>query len=45
MGETSYSSVKRLHAIAERALSWYRQLREIDLIFAISNREPLCELL
>jgi len=26
-----------------RALSWYRQFREIVLMFAISNIEPLCE--
>ncbi|ELY98556.1 putative transposase [Natrialba aegyptia DSM 13077] len=25
------------------ALSWYRQFREIGLMFAISNIEPLCE--
>ncbi|SNR72425.1 hypothetical protein SAMN06266787_11526 [Halorubrum ezzemoulense] len=26
-----------------RALSWYRQFREIVLMFAISNIELLCE--
>jgi hypothetical protein len=26
-----------------RALSWYRQFREIVLMFAINNIEPLCE--
>ena len=36
MAETSYST-------AERALGWYRQFREIVLMFAISNIEPLCE--
>ncbi|EMA14921.1 putative transposase [Haloarcula amylolytica JCM 13557] len=26
-----------------RALGWYQQFREIVLMFAISNIEPLCE--
>ncbi|MDB2224046.1 IS5/IS1182 family transposase, partial [Halorubrum sp. SD690R] len=28
---------------AVRALGWYRQFREIVLMFAITNIEPLCE--
>ena len=36
MAETSYSTTKR-------SLGWYRQFREIVLMFAISNIEPLCE--
>ena len=43
MAETSYSTLKRSHGIAERALGWYRQFREIVLTFAIINIEPLCE--
>jgi hypothetical protein len=43
MAETSYSTTKRLHGIAEQALGWYQQFREIVLMFAISNIEPLCE--
>ncbi|WP_254544884.1 IS5 family transposase [Halomarina pelagica] len=43
MAETSYSTTKRSHGIAERALGWYRQFREIVLMFAISNIEQLCE--
>jgi hypothetical protein len=43
MAETSYSITKRSHDVAERALGWYRQFREIVLMFAISNIEPLCE--
>jgi len=45
MAETSYSTTKRSHGITERALSWHRQFREIVLMFAISNIEPLCETL
>ena len=45
MAETSYSTTKRSLGDAVRALSWYRQFREIVLMFAISNIEPLCELL
>jgi len=43
MAETSYSTTKRSLGDAVRALSWYRQFREIVLIFAITNIEPLCE--
>ncbi|GAD52477.1 LOW QUALITY PROTEIN: putative transposase [Halarchaeum acidiphilum MH1-52-1] len=43
MAETSYSTTKRSHGDAVRALGWYRQFREIVLMFAISNIEPLCE--
>jgi len=43
MAETSYSTTKRSLGDAVRALGWYRQFREIVLMFAISNIEPLCE--
>ncbi|EMA07272.1 IS5 family transposase [Haloarcula marismortui] len=43
MAETSYSTTKRSLGDAVRALGWYRQFREIVLMFAISNMEPLCE--
>jgi hypothetical protein len=45
MAETSYSTTKRSLGDAVRALGWYRQFREIVLIFAIINIEPLCETL
>jgi IS5 family transposase len=43
MAETSYSTTKRSLGDAVRALGWYRQFREIVLMFAISNIEPLCK--
>jgi len=43
MAETSYSTTKRSLGDTVRALGWYRQFREIVLMFAISNIEPLCE--
>ncbi|OYR48469.1 IS5/IS1182 family transposase [Halorubrum sp. Ea1] len=43
MAETSYSTTKRSLGDAVRALGWYRQFREIVLLFAITNIEPLCE--
>lgn len=43
MAETSYSTVKRTLGDAVRTLGWYRQFREIVLMFAIINIEPLCE--
>ena len=43
MAETSYSTTKRSLGDAVRALSWYRQFREIVLMSAIPNIEPLCE--
>ena len=43
MAETSYSTTKRSFGDAVRALSWYRQFREIVLMFAITNIESLCE--
>jgi len=43
MAETSYSTIKRSLGDAVRALGWYRQFREVVLMFAISNIEPLCE--
>jgi len=41
--ETSYSTTKRSLGDAVRAMGWYRQFREIVLMFAITNIEPLCE--
>jgi IS5 family transposase len=43
MAETPYSTTKRSLGDAVRALGWYRQFREIVLMFAITNIEPLCE--
>jgi len=43
MAETTYSSVKRSLGDAVRAQFWYREFREIILMFAISNIESLCE--
>ena len=43
MAETSYSTTKRSLGDAVRALGWYRQFREIVLMFAITNIEQLCE--
>ena len=40
MAETLYSTMKRLFGDAVRALSRYRQFREIVLMFTISNIEP-----
>jgi len=41
--KSSYSTTKRSLGDAVRALGWYRQFREIVLMFAITNIEPLCE--
>jgi len=43
MAETSYSTTKRSLGDTVRALDWYRQFREIVLMFAIINIESLCE--
>jgi len=43
MAETSYSTIKRSLGDSVRAFGWYRQFREIVLMFAITNIEPLCE--
>ncbi len=43
MAETPYSITKRSLANSVRALGWYRQFREIALMFAIINIEKLCE--
>ena len=43
MAETSYSSVKRSLGDAVRAQGWYREFREIVLMFAIYNIEQLCD--
>jgi hypothetical protein len=43
MVEISCSTTKRSLGDAVRVLGWYRQFREIILMFAISNIEPLCK--
>jgi len=43
MAETSYSSVKRSLGDTVRAQAWYREFREIALMFAIHNIEQLCD--
>ncbi len=43
MAETSYPTTKRSPGDAVRALGWYRQFREMVLMFAITNIEPLCK--
>jgi IS5 family transposase len=43
MSETSYSTTKRSLGSAVRAQCWYREFREIVLMFSISNIEQLCE--
>jgi IS5 family transposase len=43
MAETSYSTTKRSLGDTVRALDWYRQFREIVLMFTITNIESLCE--
>ena len=43
MAETSYSSTKRSLGSAVQAQFWYREFREIVLMFAVSNIEHLCE--
>ncbi len=42
MAETSYSTAERSYGVAEQ-VGWYRQFREIVLMFAITNTESLCE--
>jgi hypothetical protein len=37
MAETSYSTVKRTQDSALRSRFWYRQFREIVLMFALHN--------
>jgi hypothetical protein len=43
MAETSYSSVKRSLGDALRAHAWYREFREIGLMFAVHTIEQLYE--
>ena len=45
MAETSYSVTKRSLGSAVRSLGWYRQFREIILMFAVHNIERLSETL
>jgi hypothetical protein len=45
MAETSYPTTKSSLCDAVQALGWYRRFHEIVLILAITNIEPLWELL
>ena len=43
MAETSYSTVKCTQAPVLRTRFWYRQFREIVLMFAINNIKKITE--
>ena len=43
MSETSYSTVKRTPDSALRSQFWYRQFREIVLLFALNDVKKLVE--
>jgi hypothetical protein len=45
MAETSYSTVKRMQDSALRSRFWYRQFREIVLLFAPNNLKKLAKTL
>ena len=45
MAETTCSSVKRTQAAALRSRFWYRQFREIVLLFALNNTKKLARTL
>ena len=45
MAETSYSTVKRTQDSALRSRFWYRQFREIVLMFALNNLKKLAQTL
>jgi len=45
MAETSYSTVKRTQDSALRSRFWYRQFREIVLLFALNNLKKLAKTL
>ena len=45
MPETSYSTIKRTQDSALRSRFWYRQFREIVLLFALNNIKKLVETL
>ena len=45
MSETSYSTVKRTQDSALRSRVWYRQFREIVLLFALNNIKKLAKTL
>jgi hypothetical protein len=45
MAETSYSTVKRTQDSALRSRFWYRQFREIVLLFALNNIKKLVKTL
>lgn len=43
LAETTYSTTKRALGSALRARSWYREFREVVLMFAVTNIERLCD--
>jgi len=45
MAETTYSTVKRTQAAALRSRFWYRQFREIVLLFSLNNIKKLARTL
>ena len=45
MSETSYSAVKRTQDSALRSRFWYREFREIILLFALNNLKKLAKTL
>ena len=45
MSETSYSTVKRTQDSVLRSRFWYRQFREIVLLFALNNIKKLAKTL
>jgi len=45
MAETSYSTVKRTQDSTLRSRFWYRQFREIVLLFALNNLKKLAKTL
>jgi hypothetical protein len=45
MAETSYSTTKRTQGSGLRSRFWYRQFREIVLIFALNNIKKLAKTL
>ena len=43
MSETAFSTTKRSLGSAVRSRVWYREFREIVLLFAVHNIENACE--
>ena len=41
--ETAFSTTKRSLGSAVRSRAWYREFREIVLLFAVHNTEIACE--